>query len=302
MAAHKKPERWYFDYLAPTEADRKRGFHVTDAGYTSIPPGSPYPPMQHPEEYDLAWHEGRVLSEFQFVYITRGMGQFESADGGVPIRAGTVFVLLPGQWHRYEPECSNGWDEYWVGLRGEVVDRVVDERVMNARPPVFQIGMSDSLVRRYLDVCEAIRSGRPGYRLLIATMALGIVAEVQSRIAAGSSAETRVDSLIQRARILISERLHAPVRMEEIASRLGVGYSWLRHAFKRTTGRSAKDYQMELRMERAKRLLQTTSALVKEIAASLGFSSPYYFCNAFRRRTGMSPTSFREAARRRGAR
>ena len=48
--------------------------HVLDAGFTLIPPGTPYPPHQHPEDHHFAWENGRVLRAYTFVYITRGQG------------------------------------------------------------------------------------------------------------------------------------------------------------------------------------------------------------------------------------
>jgi AraC-like DNA-binding protein len=46
-------------------------------------------------------------------------------------------------------------------------------------------------------------------------------------------------------------------------------------------------------MERAKRLLAATTLLIGDISDELHFESPYYFCNAFKKQTGMSPSKYR---------
>ena len=104
----------YYRYLpeALTEEALSVGLYVMDSGYTFIPSGSSYPPNSHDQEHDFDMNEGRTLSEYQLVYITRGQGTFESErSGSIPVSAGMLFVLFPGIWHRYAPDPKTGWDE-----------------------------------------------------------------------------------------------------------------------------------------------------------------------------------------------
>ncbi|OMB79873.1 hypothetical protein A5746_06580 [Mycolicibacterium conceptionense] len=52
-------------------------------------------------------------------------------------------------------------------------------------------------------------------------------------------------------------------------------------------------FLLDLRIDRAKTLLLTTSQTIAEIAVSVGFSTPSHFATAFRRRVGISPSSYR---------
>ncbi|MGN0314292.1 MAG: helix-turn-helix domain-containing protein [Fusicatenibacter sp.] len=40
--------------------------------------------------------------------------------------------------------------------------------------------------------------------------------------------------------------------------------------------------------------LTTTTRPISEIAEALGFSSQFYFCNFFKKQTGMAPTAYRQ--------
>ena len=55
---------------------------------------------------------------------------------------------------------------------------------------------------------------------------------------------------------------------------------------------------LELRMQKAKRLLEEGRATVGEIAAACGFSAIYHFCRTFKTFTGESPTDYRRTHRR----
>ncbi len=62
-----------FKYLIVNDMDRKFGLWVNTVGYQSIPPDSPYPLKEHPSGYfSLMQEKGRVLREYQLVYITKG--------------------------------------------------------------------------------------------------------------------------------------------------------------------------------------------------------------------------------------
>ena len=69
-------------YLSPDPNALIWGLHTTDLGYTRIPPGHPYPPFAHPESYTLNQTSGRILDEFQLIYISRGRGDFWSEPSG----------------------------------------------------------------------------------------------------------------------------------------------------------------------------------------------------------------------------
>lgn len=63
--------------------------------------------------------------------------------------------------------------------------------------------------------------------------------------------------------------------------------------FKEYTGISPIDYLIRFRLEIATKLLMTTDASIKEIAASIGYKDVYYFSRIFKKRKGLSPAQFR---------
>ncbi|KTE91477.1 AraC family transcriptional regulator [Desulfitobacterium hafniense] len=59
------------------------------------------------------------------------------------------------------------------------------------------------------------------------------------------------------------------------------------------TGIAPARFLAELRIQRAKDLLQTCSS-VKQVAECVGFSDNLYFSKAFKKQTGVSPSEFRQ--------
>jgi transcriptional regulator GlxA family with amidase domain len=67
----------------------------------------------------------------------------------------------------------------------------------------------------------------------------------------------------------------------------------LKRRFKAATGRSFIDYLQDLRIEDAKRLLESSKRSADEISADVGYQDPSFFRRLFNRRTGMTPLRYR---------
>lgn len=100
----------------------------------------------------------------------------------------------------------------------------------------------------------------------------------------------------------IQERLEAGLAqgypsVAELAELCGISQGHLARSFKAATGWPIHQFVAEERLKTAKALLAQEHLSCAEIADALGFSSTAYFSTAFRRRTGKSPTQFRQRAR-----
>lgn len=78
------------------------------------------------------------------------------------------------------------------------------------------------------------------------------------------------------------------------ADKMGITSSYLSRLFKKETGKNFLDYLVDVRMQRAKYLLKTTSLCNSEIAAQIGFSSNHYFGRVFKKKCGLTPKQYRE--------
>ncbi|MFR5782640.1 MAG: helix-turn-helix transcriptional regulator [Oscillospiraceae bacterium] len=69
------------------------------------------------------------------------------------------------------------------------------------------------------------------------------------------------------------------------------------HSFTKEYGISPINYLISRRIEESKYLLSDTDHSLSQISHMLGFSSPSYFSQSFRRLEGMSPMEFRRSSR-----
>lgn len=73
----------------------------------------------------------------------------------------------------------------------------------------------------------------------------------------------------------------------------GIAERTLKRRFKAATGTTLIDYVQNLRIEEAKRLLETGASAVEAISAQVGYEDASFFSRLFKRRTGLSPGQYR---------
>ena len=83
--------------------------------------------------------------------------------------------------------------------------------------------------------------------------------------------------------------------LSELAERFSYNPKYLSALFRKFTGKTAKECLMERRIDLAKRLLQSGTDSIKQVAHGVGFSDEYYFMRVFKKQTGMSPKAYRNS-------
>jgi len=291
----KRPLQTFFRYFPISDRDLRWGLYLTTAGESRIPPGSPYPPTGHPGGYHFDWRRGRVLREYQFVYISEGEGVLEIARNRWRITPGQSFILFPGAWHRYRPDPGTGWSEHWVGCDGPVVRGLVRNRFFSPRRPVLRVRDEDLLLGAFSSVIDAVHAGRPALQQVAAGATLYILSLLYSALQPGQEGHHNVARAIHEAMRQMADPTPAGPPLPELAHRLGVSYTWFRRTFAHHTGLSPHQYRIQIKLGRARTMLSETALTVKEIAFRCGFESEHYFSRLFKRKSGLAPGEWRRS-------
>lgn len=285
----------YTKYLATTDLEEKWGFYVTTAGYTKTDIHLNYPDnREHPADHSFTWNRGRILNGYYLVFISKGQGIFESSHTEpYSIKAGTCFFLFPGVWHRYKPDPDSGWEEYWIGFKGSYPTELMKNNFFNPDTPFIEVGLNETLLMLFHQLLENIQLRINGYQQIISGVTLQILGIVNAISMHDRHDNDPIRKLTSNAKFLLQESLEAPVKMEELAKQLSIGYSKFRKSFKDITGLSPNQYHLELRLKKAKELLTSTTLSVSEIAYKTGFESVFYFSKIFKKKMGVSPKFYR---------
>jgi transcriptional regulator GlxA family with amidase domain len=104
------------------------------------------------------------------------------------------------------------------------------------------------------------------------------------------------DPRVRHVIALLEQRPEAPPTAAELSRAVNLSTAHLARLFRRETGMSPGSFGRRLRLERARRLLQTSFMTVKEVMAASGWNDPSHFSREFKRQHGQSPLAFRRTA------
>lgn len=249
------------------------------------------------------FHEGpgyravrrRGVGDWLLVHTTGGRGRFGFAGGELIVEPGDWVLLRPGTPHDYgvEPELER-WELVWAHFqpRPDWLDWLawpaIADGLMHLR---IEGEAGGPLAQQFAGVHALLDSGFSRREALAfnALEAVLLGCDGHNRRAAAPG-----DERIRRALDFIDGRLTEKLLVDDVAAAVGLSPSRLAHVFRRETGDTVQGHIEARRMQLAADLLRRTSFPIKQVAASAGFESQFYFSQRFRRWMGVSPLQFRQ--------
>lgn len=93
----------------------------------------------------------------------------------------------------------------------------------------------------------------------------------------------------------LESNLAAPITHQSLSTKYGFTPSYLSKLFRKHRGISPSEYLTQLRVEKAKLLMENDSEiLTKLVAPMVGFSDPFYFSKIFKKVTGSTPKEYKD--------
>jgi AraC-like DNA-binding protein len=284
----------YAKYINASMQDKEWGMYLTATGYAQIPAHNTYPPKMHPSGYFFTWEKGRILDEYQINYITEGNGILETVDGTFSISAGSLIIIRPGMWHRYRPDPNTGWNEHYIGFKGDYSTYLFKDLFFPSFKPVIYIGFQESIIELFFETIQLVKEEKIGFQQVSAANTILLLSKILSVVRNQEFAGKDIERKIRKVCIYLRENLNAGINIETLADELNVGYSYFRQMFRKYTGIPPTQYHLLLRIQKAKDLLGSTDQSLKGIAIDLGFDSYFYFSRIFKNKTGKSPIEYRK--------
>jgi transcriptional regulator GlxA family with amidase domain len=101
------------------------------------------------------------------------------------------------------------------------------------------------------------------------------------------------DEMVQLAQVYIESKLDEKISIEHLSSRFAVGRRNFDRRFIKATGNTPLEYAQRVKIESAKKALETSRKTINEVMYMVGYSDVKAFREVFRKITGMSPLEYR---------
>jgi AraC-like DNA-binding protein len=220
---------------------------------------------------------------------TKGRGWAETEEGRFEVSAGQAIVLPPGRPHAYGADPTDPWTLWWMHVQGRDLPEFLTAAGITTRAPLRSLSdvyRAVALVGEALEWME--RDTSPASLLGAAGAAWHLMAQLATDRAPGSRHD-----VLDRAAAYIRESVDEPVSVASLAAMARVSPSHFSALFKAQFGFPVRQYQTQVRMARARELLDTTEQPIATVAATVGYPDSFYFARQFKRVHGVSPLRYR---------
>lgn len=227
--------------------------------------------------------------ELIVMLCTGGSGWVEHAGTRVRLTAGAAALIPPRTPHAYAASDDDPWTIWWCHVRGSDVGDFTREVAPAGTPEVIRLRSLDRTVALFDELLASVERGQTPAHVLASS---GAVWHLLAQLAADRALPARGTPL-ERAMRHLEERIDATVRVAELAAMVGLSPSHLTTQFRRATGGGVTEYHSNLKLARARQLLDTSTASIGEVARAVGYDDPLYFSRRFRTAHGLSPSAYR---------
>ncbi|WP_046213521.1 AraC family transcriptional regulator [Paenibacillus wulumuqiensis] len=180
----------------------------------------------------------------------------------------------------------------------QILDLVQESELQPAAAPARRalcvsrtdLGLTDAMLRlvRLLETPDYIDALAPlVIREILYRLLQDEQGDVLRQLAVTGSSTARIAGVVKR----IKEQYEQPLRIEELASAVNMSSSSLHRYFKEVTGMSPLQYQKQVRLQEARRMLLSEAADAAEVGYRVGYESPSQFSREYARLFGLPPMS-----------
>ena len=258
--------------------------------------GTPRPIYLSQAQYSEEWNSNlHTHGCAELFFITDGLGRFRAQSEEFPVGIHDLIIVNPNVLHTELSQKENPLEYIVLGVEGlEAMTGTGGYTMLH-----LHSGWRELLSCLELMLQEA-REGQPGceevcrHLLEAVLIRLGRMSDVSLGSEGADPRSSRECGLVRR---YIDNHFKENLSLDQLAQLAHVNKYHLSHAFRREFGTSPINYLISRRVAESRFLLRETDHSLTLIAQMLGFSSPSYFSQCFRRVEGISPMEYRRRHR-----
>jgi len=210
-----------------------------------------------------------------------------------------LIVVPPG--HEFEAQCRSAGQGLWIFIDPRTMAGDEGVRSLAEHVRIDASWMRDRLLATMVaEIRRECLNGFPRGQVFLERAALIFVTQLAYFLDCPEpqfKPAPLSDGKLQIVLDYFERNLNRNIALSEVSDLVDLTPRYFCAAFKKATGRSPHQFQIELRVERAKALLNNPNLSLVDIALMVGFSSQSHLSDCFRRIQGVTPARYRAEIR-----
>jgi transcriptional regulator GlxA family with amidase domain len=169
---------------------------------------------------------------------------------------------------------------------------LVEDRIITDEQGIYTSGGAFSYLNLILYLIEKY-AGRDVAVFMSKAFQIDIERRSQSQFAMFNGQKEHEDDAIKKAQEFIENNISDRITVDQLANMFAIGRRNLERRFKKATSNTVVEYMQRVKIEAAKKSLESSRENVNEVMYNVGYTDPKAFRITFKRITGLSPIQYR---------
>jgi len=189
-------------------------------------------------------------------------------------------------------QCATHWASanHFRAMFPEV--NLVDDKIMTEEDGIYTSGGAYSFLNLLMYLIEK-HAGRDMAIRIAKTFMIDIDRMSQSPFIMFEGQKTHDDEPIKQAQVFIETHVEDKITVDQLASMLALGRRNMERRFKKATSNTVMEYIQRVKIEAAKKNLETGRKNINEVMYEVGYADTKAFRSIFKRITGLSPIEYK---------
>lgn len=258
-------------------------------------------------------HKGNEEPEYhshdflEVAYILSGEGKYRIDDRIYPVKEGDLILINPGVKHQALlcPEVDTPATEFFVGFSNIRITGCPDNS-MPLPGGEYILHTTGELSQRLFKICASMeaenavrRQGRyfmlKSYLVQLLLLVIREQCEPMERPRGYSFESAGKKYVAEQVITYIEDHYSEKISLDQIAENMYLSPFYISRIFKGETGNTPIRHLINIRLEKAKGLLENGyQGSIQEVAALVGYDDAYHFSKLFKKKYGISPSQVRK--------
>ncbi len=255
-------------------------------------------------------YQGEQHNFWELVYLDSGTASIVADNNGIQLKQGQAFLHAPNEYHSINTDDDfansviitfDSNSECLFSLCGRVLafgeyEKSLLNIIINEAKTNYADKLNDIYLTKMTKKANAQFATEQIIKNCIELLFISLLrnfdtvpsTSIQLGVTCGAG------KIVESVCAILKEKLNSSTKisLNEISYKLGFSKSYIKSQFKKKTGTSVIQYYIDMKIDKAKKLLSQQKNTISEISDLLGFSSVFYFSRQFKAHTDMSPSEY----------
>lgn len=247
------------------------------------------------EVFNTDWHSiPHSHSCTELFYCVSGIGQFIINNETLPVGSNDLIIINSNIEHTEISYSTNPLKYIVLGVDNIHFD--LDNSQNRGWLALNFSSKKDDIINVLNELLYELRFKRRHYEKIISLLSSAILFRITRHAALSYETIRPKDSNMEcdKVKRYIDLNFHSNITLDNLSEVVHLNKFYLSHKFSEVYNISPMNYLLNVRIKESKYLLDNTNYSVSQISQILGFSSPSYFSQSFKKKVGVSPSQYKK--------